>query len=145
MTTLPEARRKPAITIARSEHQRLLSFATALESRDPDLAETLLGELERARIVDDHRLAGSVVRMGSTVRYQAGDETRTVTLVYPAEADIALGRVSVLTPVGAALLGLSAGQSIDWTDRNGRRHDLTVVRVGSEDTARPGDRSAAAR
>lgn len=131
MTTT--ARRKPAIALARSEHRRLLTFATALENRDPQLAETLYGELERARIVEDQRLGGDVIRMGSTVQYETGGEARTVTLVYPTEADIALGKISVLTPVGIALLGLTVGQSIDWTDRGGHRHELTVVRVGSTD------------
>lgn len=129
MTAPVAAGRKPAITIARSEHRRLLAFATGLEARDPHLAENLFVELERARVVDDHRIADSVVRMGSSVRYEADGDARTVILVYPAEADISLGRISVLTPVGTALLGLSPGQSIGWIDRGGRRHQLTIVSV----------------
>ena len=54
---------------------------------------------------------------------------RTVTLVYPAEADIAQNRISVLTPVGTALIGLARGQSITWTARNGTRHVLSVIAV----------------
>ena len=61
-----------------------------------------------------------VVRMGSTLRYVTDSgEDRTVTLVFPAEADIAAGKISILTPIGAALLGLSEGQSIHWQTRNG--------------------------
>jgi len=134
--TASTAGRKPAITIARSEHRKLLAFATGLEQRDPELAESLFGELERARVVDDQRMAGDVIRMGSTVTYTAHDEERTVTLVYPLEADISLGRISILTPVGTALLGLSPGQSIGWTDRNGRGHRLrveTVTQAATED------------
>jgi regulator of nucleoside diphosphate kinase len=52
-----------------------------------------------------------------------------VTLVLPGGADIAEGKVSVLTPIGAALIGLSTGQSIDWTARDGRTHRLTVEHV----------------
>ena len=44
-----------------------------------------------------------------------------MTLVYPPEADIDAGRISVPTPIGTALLGLAEGQSIDWTARDGRR------------------------
>jgi regulator of nucleoside diphosphate kinase len=68
--------------------------------------------------------------MGSTVRYvtDTGDD-RTVTLVYPAEADISSGKVSILTPIGAALIGLSPGQSIDWQARDGRFHRLTIESV----------------
>src|SRR3546814_13286656 len=54
---------------------------------------------------------------------------RTVRLVYPAEADIAEGRMSILTPVGAGLIGLSVGQSINWPDRGGIEHRLTIVAV----------------
>ena len=56
-----------------------------------------------------------------------------MTLVYPAEADIDAGRVSVGTPIGTALLGLAEGQSIDWTARDGRRQRLTVVAVERPD------------
>jgi regulator of nucleoside diphosphate kinase len=52
-----------------------------------------------------------------------------VTLVYPGEADIGQGRISVLTPVGAALIGLSKGQSIDWATRTGETRRLTVIEV----------------
>jgi regulator of nucleoside diphosphate kinase len=52
-----------------------------------------------------------------------------VQLVYPAEADIEAGRISILTPIGAGLIGLREGQSILWPDREGRERRLTVVRV----------------
>ena len=67
--------------------------------------------------------------MGSTVEYEADGAARRVTLVYPGEADIAEGKVSVLTPIGTALIGLRKGQAIDWTAINGRTHRLTVVSV----------------
>ncbi len=75
--------------------------------------------------------------MGSTVTYRpdSGLE-RTVTLVYPADANIAEGKVSVLTPVGTALIGLDVGQSITWEDRNGHKHVLTVVSVSAPDSSR---------
>ncbi|MDZ5697942.1 nucleoside diphosphate kinase regulator [Chelativorans sp. M5D2P16] len=122
--------RKPKITLCRTDHDRLLGLATAMEDRDPALAETMLSELERARVVKDNALPATVVRMGSSVTYTADDnDPKTVTLVFPAEADIAEGRVSVTTPVGTALIGLSAGQSINWTARNGQIHRLTIVEI----------------
>jgi regulator of nucleoside diphosphate kinase len=68
--------------------------------------------------------------MGSTVTFKpdTGD-AKTVTLVFPGEADISEGKVSILTPIGTALIGLSAGQSIMWTARDGRRHELSVLAV----------------
>jgi len=130
--------RKPAITMTRSDHVSLSRLAESRAARDPDLSEQLLAELDRARVVEDRRIAADVVRMGSTLRFttDSGDD-RTVTLVFPGEADIAMGKVSVLTPIGAALIGLSASQSIDWTSRDGRVHRLTVEHVGRNDVARP--------
>ncbi|PVB63295.1 nucleoside diphosphate kinase regulator [Labrenzia sp. 011] len=123
--------RKPAITVTRSEHERLSLLAETHAARDEDLAEVLLGELDRARIVDDTRIAATVVRMGSALRFTSDlGEDRHVTLVFPGEADIAEGKVSILTPIGVALIGLSEGQSIDWEDRGGRVHRLTVQSVG---------------
>ena len=123
-------RRKPAITIARTDHERLTTLAESFSAKNSPIADELLVELDRARIVEDGRLAPDVVRMGSRLRFTTdAGEDRTVTLVYPGEADIAEGKVSVLTPIGAALIGLSAGQSIDWTGRDGRTHRLTVESV----------------
>jgi regulator of nucleoside diphosphate kinase len=94
------------------------------------VAEELTAELDRARVVADASMRDDVVRMGSTLSYATDTgETRTVTLVFPAEADISAGRVSILTPIGAALIGLSPGQSIDWEARDGRVHRLTVESV----------------
>jgi len=70
--------------------------------------------------------------MGSVVEYRddVTDRVRTVTLVYPDQADMAEGKVSVLSPVGAALVGLSVNQSIEFqTPADGWR-SLTVLRVG---------------
>jgi regulator of nucleoside diphosphate kinase len=130
MPKTAKAGRKPAITVARSEHDRLLAFANTIAEQNPESSEELLLELERARVVNDDRVPDNVVRIGSSVKYEPDTgETRTVTLVYPGEADISLGKVSVLTPIGTALLGLSPGQAIAWTARDGRRHELHVLDV----------------
>ena len=129
MTRSTGTGRRPALVLGREDHDRLTGLASAALDRFPDVAEELLGELERARLVAAARVPASAVRMGSTVTYSAGDTERTVTLVYPQDADIAAGRISVLTPIGTALIGLSEGQSIAWTARDGRRQDLTVVSV----------------
>jgi regulator of nucleoside diphosphate kinase len=130
MAPATHTRRKPAIALTRSDHERLTRLAESFVSRNASLADQLLDELERARIVDDNKLRADVVRMGSTLRFTTdAGEDRTVTLVFPDEADIAEGRVSILTPVGIALVGLSSGQSIDWTARDGRNRRLTVESV----------------
>ena len=121
---------KPAIVVSQSDHDRLLRLGVITAGPEAGAAEDLLSELARASVVPDEHLPSGVVRMGSTLSFRtdAGRERR-VTLVFPSDADIAQGKVSVLTPVGAALIGLAAGQSIDWTARDGRVHRLTVESV----------------
>ncbi|WP_417768183.1 nucleoside diphosphate kinase regulator [Stappia sp.] len=130
MASQTKKHRKPAIRMIRSDHERLSGLADNFLARNPAVAEELLAELDRARIVADGRIADDVVRMGSKVRFTTdAGEDRSVRLVFPVDADIAEGRISVLTPIGVALIGLSAGQSIDWTGRDGRTHRLTVESV----------------
>lgn len=129
--------RKPPITMTRSDHDKLSGLAEACNASDAETSEQLWDELDRARVVDDSRVAADVVRMGSTLRFTTDTgEDRTVTLVFPQDADIAKGKISILTPIGAALIGLSAAQSIDWTSRDGRIHRLTVESVHQADAAR---------
>lgn len=66
---------------------------------------------------------------------QLQGERHQLTLVYPHEADAAQGRVSVLAPVGSALLGLAVGQSIDWQAPGGRPLRLRVIAVQAADAA----------
>lgn len=119
---------RPRITVARSDHQQLLALAAS--GNGNAAADTLWGEMERARVVADPKLPTDVVRMGSRVHYRTDrDEVLEVVLVFPVDADISQGKVSVLTPVGAALIGLRTGQSITWEARDGRKHALTVLAV----------------
>lgn len=122
--------RKPEITLTQSDSERLLRLAESLSDGNAAVADELMTELERARVVADDRIGADVIRMGSTLRFTSDlGEDRAVTLVFPADADIAAGKVSIATPIGAALIGLSAGQSMDWTARDGKVHRLTVEAV----------------
>ncbi len=80
-------------------------------------------ELDRAIVVSSEAVPRDVVTMNSHVRYvdEATGERRSVKIVYPDDADARHGKISVLAPVGAALLGLSLGQSIEWEFPGGRR------------------------
>ena len=121
---------RPRIVISKEDHGRLTQLANGLLERKPELADELLGELERARVVADGSTPANTVQMGRTVEYSTEDgQTRRVELVYPGDADIAQGKVSILTPIGTALLGLSVGQTIDFVANDGRKHLLTVVAV----------------
>ena len=128
MTTMP-LWLSPNIVLSQGDHQKLSILALTGDGHDPEVADDLLHELDRASIVADASLPSDVVSMGSLVRFRTGRDQRTVRLVYPGEADISSGRISVLTPVGAALIGLRAGQSITFRTRDGRPQMLTVLNV----------------
>lgn len=130
MLDTAHARRKPDIVIRDADHIRLSALAEGLLDKLPDIAGELLAEVERAKVLPIAKFPSNAVAMGSTVTYKTEDETsHRVTLVYPDEADIAQGRISILTPVGTALMGLSEGQSMTWTTRDGRTRRLSIIRV----------------
>ncbi|MDZ4371356.1 MAG: nucleoside diphosphate kinase regulator [Phenylobacterium sp.] len=123
---------RPPLIVSESDADRLFPLAEQAQARSaPRSAPGLLDELERAQVCADPEVPATVVGMDSEVEFidAAHGASRTVRLVYPGEADIAQGRISVMTPVGAALLGLNEGQTIDWPDRDGRVRALRVTRV----------------
>lgn len=91
----------------------------------------LRAELERAIVVPQESMRPNIVSMQSRVCYQdvATGASREIEIVFPDEADISRGKVSVLAPVGAALIGLSVGQQIEWQFPDGSSHRLEVVEV----------------
>lgn len=120
----------PDITLSVADFSRLQNVAAGAMNSAPDIATFLLRELDRAIIVPRDRTPVSV-KMGSLVRFRDdfSGRIRQVRVVYPADADPSAGRISVLTPVGAALIGLSAGQSMGWRDRKGLAKTLTVLDI----------------
>lgn len=122
----------PAITLTASDHSRLSNLVTTVADTAPDVYSYLTEELDRATVVAPDQMAASIVTMNAkvTFRDETTGQTRCVTLVYPQEADLADGKVSILTPVGAALIGVAEGQSIRWFTRQGEARTLTVLRVG---------------
>lgn len=128
MASKARASAPPSIIVSETDADRLFALAEQAETRQP---LGLLAELERAEVRADARVPLNVVGMNSMVEFvdEAHGEARVVRLVYPGEADIEQGKISITTPVGAALLGLREGQSIDWPDRDGRVRALRVLRV----------------
>ena len=130
MRDVVRTRSVPQIIVSNADYERLTDLATASLERLPEVANELLSEMDRAKVVQDGSVPDNVVRMGSTVTFKSDDgNTRTLKLVYPAEESLDEHRISVMTPVGAALIGLSQGQSISWTARDGKHHRLTVTKV----------------
>jgi len=121
----------PSITISQRDAARLEAMLDAPALRNTPAAVSLLDELTRAEVVPDDQVPANVVRMESVVECEDenGGERHVLTLVYPQDADVSAGKVSVLAPVGSALLGLGVGQSIDWAAPGGRQLRLKVTAV----------------
>jgi regulator of nucleoside diphosphate kinase len=124
-------RHKPPIVLSAEDYERLLALAFVARNRMPSLAEALTEELERARVLAKGRQPEHIVCMNSEVEFrnETSGKVQKVTLVYPEDADISEGKVSVLTPVGTALIGLRTGQSITWETPAGDVRQLTVLEV----------------
>ncbi|WP_139194083.1 nucleoside diphosphate kinase regulator [Pseudorhodobacter antarcticus] len=123
--------RAPKIVINEEELAHIEALAEGAMLRNPALADRLLEELGRARIVKPNKMPGDVVSIGSTVTYrdEATGQNKTVTLVYPEHADIMHQRISLMTPIGVALLGLSEGAAFYWDTRDNQRRLLTIIAV----------------
>ncbi len=118
----------PDITLSTTDYDRLDAL---LAGPAADAASGILRqELERAVLVAPQQLPADVVSMNSTVRFHFADgKTSTLTLVYPKDLDQSGSKISVLAPVGSALLGLKAGNSINWPLPNGEMSTITVDEV----------------
>ena len=131
MPTQPTSGLPPSLIVSSRDLARLEALLDSpVLSRHP-AAIALMDELNRAEILPPEQIPADVVTMHSRVECEdvASGEDHVLTLVYPNEADFERGRVSVLAPVGSALLGLSVGQSIDWTTPEGRGLRLRVTAV----------------
>ena len=111
MTTFPTnaKARLPKIHLDKSLVGRLEALASSMMRRSPEVGERLMDEIARAKLVAPDKLHDDVVTIGSEVTYRdlSSDRMQTVFVVYPEDADIDQHRISVLTPVGVALLGLA--------------------------------------
>ncbi len=130
-TELKVVSRDPPVVLDAAFVERLQGLVSAARNRAPEVAERLLQEIERANVVPSDEVPPNVVNIGSAVTFRDDTSGReqTVVLVLPQDADIAERRISVLTPIGAALIGLAEGASIDWETRDGEVRQLTVIRV----------------
>ena len=114
---------KPPIAIDANHFARLFALSSLTNGSMTEVCEYLREELDRARVLPAEKLRPDIVSLGSQVEFrdeQTG-KIQEIILVYPLDADIARRRVSVLTPVGAALLGLSVNQTISFRTRTGER------------------------
>ena len=133
MNKVSVSQSRPAIVLTRADHDRLSGLIAVALTQSPTI-EFLRQEIERADIVAEEATA-SVVSLGSRVKFIYHD-SHTVSegvLVLPSEVETPLA-ISVLAPLGSALLGLGLGQTIDWTDDAGLNRKLTVVAITPRNT-----------
>ncbi|MEC5398286.1 nucleoside diphosphate kinase regulator [Uliginosibacterium sp. H1] len=122
---------KPAITLTSLDYARLDRVVHLAQAQGQDVAG-LESELLRADIVEPRSVRPDVVTMNSRVRFTFEPEAEEFEYVlsYPWDADKTdVPRLSVLTPVGSALLGLRVGQRIDWQVPGGRKLRLHVIEL----------------
>ncbi|MCC6301432.1 MAG: nucleoside diphosphate kinase regulator [Gammaproteobacteria bacterium] len=120
----------PPIIVSSLDLQRLESLLDRPDGKRLPGVEALRGELDRATVVEPAEVPPEVVTMNSTVRFrdEATGESHELTLVYP-EGGNRPGTISVLAPVGSALLGLSVGQTISWQIPGGRKAQLRILEI----------------
>lgn len=135
--TAPDAAPDAAIVLTHADYRELLPF-TAASRQVGDIGDVLAEKLETAVIVESSAVPPAVVTMNTEleVRDESNGHVSRLTLVHPREANIVAGRISVMTPVGAALLGLAEGASTRVQGPSGEERTLTVLRVLMQPEAR---------
>lgn len=122
---------RDGLLLSVEDYQRLAELVLTHEAEH---MEQLLTELDRATILAAEQMPPTVVKMNSTLVFKdldSGEESE-VTLVYPEQSDIAKKRISVLAPMGSALIGLSEGQDIKWALPSGKVRRIQVIRIMGE-------------
>lgn len=134
--TQAESQPLPDIVVTRTDAEKLDGLAAIMSGMSSSSgAELLLQELLRARIVEAGEIPASTVTMHAVVEFrdEGSGAVRVVRLVYPGEQrEASVDAVSVLAPVGAALIGLSEGQSISYMGADRRPRRITVLKVLSQ-------------
>jgi len=121
----PTVKQRAKIFITEKDFDALASLlqSGSIFMRDSEFVEDLEAELARAVIVDTASIPDDVIAMNSTfhLRNLDNDQLQTYTLVYPQHADISQGKLSILAPVGIAVLGYRIGDVIEWQVPSGKR------------------------
>jgi len=122
--------KRPGIILTSLDLDRLEAILDALPAETCPGKTELRAELDRAEVVEPEDVPPDVVTMNSKVRFvlESGEEF-CLTLVYPQDIDGSADRISILAPVGSALLGLSAGEQIEWPRPGGGVMKVRLVEV----------------
>ncbi len=129
---------RPHIVISSRDAERLEALLDSLPKGSFPGKEELESELQRAEIVEPNEIPPTVITMNSTVKFRVESSAQqfTLTLVYPKDMDSSSEKISILAPVGSALIGLAVGDSIEWPKPGGG-----MLRVCVEDVIYQPERS----
>jgi regulator of nucleoside diphosphate kinase len=127
---------QPPITVSRTDMERIEALLERQPAAQAAGFAALRAQLDRADVVEPVAMPAHTVTMNSTVTFEeeGSGGNLTLTLVYPAAAG-APGTVSILAPVGSALLGLSRGQQIDWLMPDGHKRRVRVLEISQSTDA----------
>jgi regulator of nucleoside diphosphate kinase len=123
--------KKPEITLSRLDAERLEQMLDSLDGKSFPGRSELEEEIARANVVEPAQVPPTVVTMNSSVRFkvESSDTEFSLTLVYPRDADGSNDKISILTPVGSALLGLAEGDEITWPAPGGGMMVVKIIEV----------------
>lgn len=123
--------KRPEITVSSRDADRLYDLIESLPADSVPGIRELEAELDRARIVEPQEVPPTVVTMNSTVKFfvESTQKAFELTLVYPDDVDASGRTISILAPVGSALLGLSQGDEIEWPKPGGGTLKVRITEV----------------
>ena len=121
-----KSKRTQSIYVTEPDYHRLTALIEMTRERngvDTEYLSKLEAELDRAEIVDPLEIPADVITMRSKVRLKdlVSGEANTYSLVFPTEADFSEGKISILAPIGTAILGYKRGDTIEWPVPSGLR------------------------
>lgn len=131
------------ITITTADRKRLKALLSNIDRDPPWHLTALRDEIARAKVVEPREIPADVVTMNSTIQVRRGSgDSATFTIVYPEHADIASDCISILSPMGLALIGVRVGDEVEWTTPAGPRRYTIEKLIYQPESARHWDEKA---
>ena len=124
-------KKKPEIILSSLDADRLYALLESLPKNSVPGIEELEQELNRAEIVEPTKMPQDIVTMNSIVRFfvESTKQEFELTLVYPKDMDSNGKNISILAPVGSAMLGLAIGDEIEWPKPGGGTLKVRITEI----------------
>ncbi|WP_207510950.1 GreA/GreB family elongation factor [Longitalea luteola] len=119
------------LILRKDDHKLLTSYLNGVKPKtafDRRNAVVLKAELKRAKVVEKEDFPNDAIRINSTVRVktEGTDDIMEITIVTPEKANIREGKISVMAPIGTALIGFRQGQQVSWQMPSGKKTYLIL-------------------